>query len=165
MQSAALLVRPQGAPGSRAGGGISPSPSVKWSPGASCARVRAEDSCIASPSICKATSMRRWTNLPGQSKIEYTRGFEDKVLETKFIERARKNSIHQNWSTHTKLSWRNLLLHLGQWGSADPLSYSFFFIQSTNIYWALTVCLTLSFPLRTQNKHDKVPALFTFWWE
>lgn len=52
----------------------------------------AGDSCSMPPSVSKRPTPSGGDKSPKQLKIGYTRGFEDKILETKFTRRARKDS-------------------------------------------------------------------------
>ena len=96
------------------------------------------------------------TGLPRQSKTGYTRGFEEKILGTKFTGRARKDSD----SPEIKHTCTTQLVRFAS--SPGPMRLQLAclavhsFIHSTNIYGAPTVRLTLCYVLGTQNEEDKV---------
>ena len=60
----------------------------------------AGDSCPMSPRVSKRPTPSGGDKSPRQFKTGYTRGFEDKILVTKFTRRARKDS-HSPGTKHT----------------------------------------------------------------
>lgn len=70
--------------------------------------------------------MRRSMNLPGQSKVGHTRDFEDKIVEIKFTERARKNSTLTRTEAHMQnLTGDTCFFTRASETAAGPFSYSF----------------------------------------
>ena len=103
----------------------------------------AGDSCPMSPRVSKRPTPSGGDKSPRQFKTGYTRGFEDKILVTKFTRRARKDS-HSPGTKHTCA----ICKRDSQWEFA--VLYSL--VHSKSIYQELTVCCVLT--LYPQESHS-----------